>query len=297
MKKFFLLLLSFLFALLFFKFPVSALELNWPNSPFGTPLNDDSTLTDMIRYFYEWGIFLGGVLVLISFIIGGIQYISSAGNPVLMNEAKQRILSALIGLGLLLGIYLILNAINPELTIITAPSISGQVCDQDSDCTSVNSALRCENDPNPGDGIKEGICVFGYLSSCDTIDDCCGTGTSTEVIECKEDYECTDPNQGDGYKEGDCRLKPCGGVTVYDSTDFSGNSDTFSADGQCHDLLGANVSGTVQSIDIIGGCSVYLYNATSCSELSLSVTADTKDISKFGAGIHFEGIMIQSFSF
>ena len=37
------------------------LEVTWPNSPMGTPLTIKSKLTDLIKYFYEWGIGLGGL--------------------------------------------------------------------------------------------------------------------------------------------------------------------------------------------------------------------------------------------
>jgi hypothetical protein len=109
---------------------IKALETTWPTSPFGTDLNSictpidnpDCTLSILIKYFYEWGIFLGGLAVLISLIFGGFLYLTSAGNPARLREAKDRIFSALIGLVLLLSIYLILNTINPELTTLVPPS-------------------------------------------------------------------------------------------------------------------------------------------------------------------------------
>jgi len=114
---------------------ILALETTWPVSPFGTDLNaactpinsDTCTLAIMVKYFYDWGIFLGGLAVLISLIFGGFLYLTSAGDPARMREAKDRIFSALIGLVLLFSIYIILNTINPELTTLIPPTFEPPV--------------------------------------------------------------------------------------------------------------------------------------------------------------------------
>ncbi|MBI2450326.1 MAG: hypothetical protein HYV47_02175 [Candidatus Nealsonbacteria bacterium] len=97
------------------------LELNWPNSPLGTPLNESTGLTELIKYLYEWGISLGGLAVFIVLVTAGFQYLTSAGNAGKMKEALDRIRSAVIGLALLLGSVLILNTINPQLTELKIP--------------------------------------------------------------------------------------------------------------------------------------------------------------------------------
>jgi hypothetical protein len=93
-----------------------ALELNWPNSPTGTQLNDNTTLSGMVQYFYEWGIAIGGLAAFIALIAAGFQYLTSAGDPTKMADARSKITSAIFGLALLLSSWLILNTINPELT-------------------------------------------------------------------------------------------------------------------------------------------------------------------------------------
>jgi hypothetical protein len=102
---------------------VLALEVAWPSSPAGTRLTDSSTLPEVIRYFYEWGIALGGLAAFISLVIGGFQYLTSMGEPARIREAKDRIYSAFLGLILLLGSWLILNTINPQLTTLKMPSL------------------------------------------------------------------------------------------------------------------------------------------------------------------------------
>lgn len=177
MKKKILFLIIFL-AIFGIVSKVSALETTWPPSPLspGFTLTDDSTLTDVVRYFYEWGIFIGGIAVFISLLIGGFLYLTSAGNPARMGEAKDRIFSAVIGLVLLFSIYLILNTINPELTVLTTPTVSSPsstlstACDTtEADCPGPTcdcpDGQVCKNDPTPGDGVKEGTCLLSGFSS------------------------------------------------------------------------------------------------------------------------------------
>lgn len=103
---------------------VLALETNWPNSPAGTSLTDQSKLPDLIKYLYEWGIALGGLAVFISLLIAGVQYLTSLGDPTSMKEAMSRIQSAALGLVLLLSSWLILNTINPDLVSFTTEPLN-----------------------------------------------------------------------------------------------------------------------------------------------------------------------------
>lgn len=93
-----------------------ALELDWPTSPGGTYLNENSTLPQLIEYLYEWGITIGGLVTFIALVSAGFQYLTSVGDPSKMKEATSNITSAVLGLTLLLSSWLILNTINPELT-------------------------------------------------------------------------------------------------------------------------------------------------------------------------------------
>ncbi|XOA42700.1 MAG: hypothetical protein ACKKMO_02720 [Candidatus Nealsonbacteria bacterium] len=113
-----------LFVLLGFFFIVSktfALEIDWPKSPVSdTQLNDDSVLGDMVKYFYEWGITMGGLVTFFSLLIGGFKYLTSIGRPTVMKEATDQITSAFLGLILLLSSWLILNTISPQFTTFQA---------------------------------------------------------------------------------------------------------------------------------------------------------------------------------
>ncbi len=101
-----------------------ALELDWPASPGGTNLNNNSTLPQLIQYLYEWGIALGGLAVFIALVSAGFEYLGSAGDVGKMTNARKKIGSAIVGLVLLLSSWLILNTINPELTTFQPVSFS-----------------------------------------------------------------------------------------------------------------------------------------------------------------------------
>lgn len=92
------------------------LGVDWPASPLGTQISRCTNVTGMVKYFYEWGITIGGLVTFIALLIAGFQYLTSVGEPAKMTEAKNSIYSALFGLVLLLASWLILETINPQLT-------------------------------------------------------------------------------------------------------------------------------------------------------------------------------------
>jgi hypothetical protein len=231
-----------------FSFKVFALEVTWPDSPLspGFTLTDQSSLTDLVRYFYEWGIFIGGLAVLISLLIGGFLYLTSVGNPTRMSEAKDRIFSAIIGLVLLFSIYLILKTINPDLTALTPPTVSLPSssllieCDTtEADCP---NNYECEGDPNPGDGKKDGVCLLVISispSSCD------------EVI-------------------------------LYQETDYKTEIKKVGKNAGCVDLAEKGKTATVKSIKYSpknSSCTTYLYTETGCGEKPrLIILTNTPDL-------------------
>lgn len=142
------------------------LETNWPPSPAGTVLSRCSTLPDLVRYFYEWGLTIGGILTFVALLFSGVLYLTSVGKPEAMKEAKDRATSAFLGLILLFGCWLILNTINPELTSfksgpLNLSGIQFFECDTDEDCVKIyGEDYECnEPDSTKGDGTKAGTCI------------------------------------------------------------------------------------------------------------------------------------------
>jgi hypothetical protein len=191
-------------------------EISWPKSPAGTELKavwvekpglipgttklvcEYPNLTILVKYFYEWGIALGGLAVFISLIIGGFQYLTSMGEPARLAEAKDRIRSAFFGLILLLGSWLILNIINPQLTTFRSPefSVATSTLSIGAACTSTEDCIKkCEEiyEKNPEECNK-------YI------------------------FECEIPP---GQTEGVCsqKLRPCDYAVVWSEKNWSGTPE------------------------------------------------------------------------
>ncbi|MDD2626613.1 MAG: pilin [Candidatus Methanomethylophilus sp.] len=103
---------------------VFATEIAWPDSPMGTALAEyrSTTITALVRYFYEWGISIGALFAFVSIVVAGFQYLTSTGSPFKIAKAMERIKASFLGLALLLGTFLILNTINPDLTFLDISS-------------------------------------------------------------------------------------------------------------------------------------------------------------------------------
>jgi len=197
-KKFFFLLI--LLVGIIISFDAAALEVSWPTSPMNTEF-PTSSISTLVKYFYDWGIALGGLAAFISLVIAGFLYLTSVGNPAKMQAAKDRAVWAIGGLALLLSSWLILNTINPELTTLKVNPLNlsgtGAFCDTNPECIT-----KCKNE--------------------------CGTDEECET-NCEKNEECSDMNQGDGKAEGMCfskmdigKPKSCTSVKFYEDNNFSG---------------------------------------------------------------------------
>ena len=186
-----------------------ALEISWPSSPFGTVLTDSSSFTDLIRYFYEWGIAIGGIAVFIALLFGGFLYLTSAGDPGKLKEAKDRIFSAFIGLAILLGSWLILNTINPELVILKTPEANIPPMEISEISTSTFAAEPCDK-----------AYIYGDVNY---------SGTSTEIVSSTQSSIDYQPKSAKLIRIVDSTEKICGeeigcncAVKMYEKNDCSG---------------------------------------------------------------------------
>ncbi len=80
----------------------------------GYPI-DESLLVKYLSAFYVYFIGVIGILAVVMIMYGGYHYIVSLGNPTRMNQGKEIISSAIIGLVLALTSFLLLSTINPAL--------------------------------------------------------------------------------------------------------------------------------------------------------------------------------------
>jgi len=87
------------------------------------------SLTDAFQNLYTYIISIAGVIALVGLIIGGILYLTSAGDPEKLGKAKKQILAAFLGIIILFSSYLILTTINPELVSFEMPDLEDIVFD------------------------------------------------------------------------------------------------------------------------------------------------------------------------
>lgn len=98
------------------------LETGLPNIPGGQlPARDE--LPAYIKYLFLFGLGSISFLALAQMIIGGIMYILAAGNATKVEDAKDTIFQALLGVGILIVSYLLLRTINPDLVNLRNPNI------------------------------------------------------------------------------------------------------------------------------------------------------------------------------
>jgi len=109
-----ILVLLSIFAFSSFCFAERDLELQYPEEG----LTSTTTLPEYIRYILKFSFNIAGIAAFAVLIYGGFRYLTSAGNPGAIKDAKTWISSAIIGLVVLLCSYLILNMINPDITKI-----------------------------------------------------------------------------------------------------------------------------------------------------------------------------------
>ena len=81
-------------------------------------------LPQYINYLFIFGLGLIIILALTQMIIGGIMYILAAGNAAKVEDAKDMILQAIFGIGVLLISFLFLRTINPDLVNLRNPNLT-----------------------------------------------------------------------------------------------------------------------------------------------------------------------------
>ena len=83
-------------------------------------------ISGYLQTVFLFGISLAGILAVVTIVRGGIEYITAYGNPSQIENAKNRITQAILGLLLAVGAWLILYTINPDLAkgTLTIPPIN-----------------------------------------------------------------------------------------------------------------------------------------------------------------------------
>lgn len=169
--------------------------------------SSEDTASDPAAYItrlYQFALVAAVMLSLGMIIFGGLQYILSRGKPAAQSDANDRIIQALWGLVLLLGAFLILNTIDPELTKlklpltkVEAPETPALTPQQQEQQTYASGGVTPGEYQKVGDkcGVSSSVCAPGLI--CDTQSGKCITpywgwkdqNDPTEKAKCKDiDY-------------------------------------------------------------------------------------------------------------
>lgn len=91
----------------------------------GLTVKPGTMLTSYLSGIYNFLISIVGILAMAVIIYGGMRYLTSAGNTASMEDAKETIWSAVYGLALALGSWLLINVVNPDILVLKNPGVEG----------------------------------------------------------------------------------------------------------------------------------------------------------------------------
>lgn len=99
------------------------LNLDYPIPPGAPDINspDGQTLDQVIAWFYYFIIWIAGFATFVMMIVGGVKWLTSAGDPGQIRDARDQIKNAILGLLLILAAFIILLTINPGFTTLVQP--------------------------------------------------------------------------------------------------------------------------------------------------------------------------------
>lgn len=120
---------------------------------------DTGNFLNYLRDIYNFLISVVGILAMAALVYGGFRYLTSVGNPAAVEDAKDIINSAVIGLVLALGSWLILNEINPDILVLKKP---GQIGALPGKYAYNQTSTACTQSPDPNVALgNECTCADG----------------------------------------------------------------------------------------------------------------------------------------
>lgn len=161
---------------------------------------------ELLKNLYNFSLIISGLLAFGAIVYGGVLRASAGDNSKKIEESKEWIKSAIIGLILLFGAYILLNTINPALLRLDLPSLK-QVEVSISTSGSEGRALAGLSDSDARKLLKaNGIDTKLTNTSLEGIKE----GTVNEIIRMKQ--ECDTWMQKYYSQEGGCNVFISGGT-------------------------------------------------------------------------------------
>ena len=115
---------------LIYPFFAFALEIDFPDIG-GIKPTDQTGPAEWISYIFNFGMAIVGLAIIYSVVRAGIEWMTSGDNQTGITNAKGRIKGAVLGLLILLGSYVMLETINPNLVILKTPNVNIKVEEMD----------------------------------------------------------------------------------------------------------------------------------------------------------------------
>lgn len=78
-----------------------------------------------LKAIYNWGLGIAGIIAVVMLMAGGLMWITSGGSGDMVSRAQKMIVGSITGLALLVGAYLLLTIINPNL--VNLPTIDTEL--------------------------------------------------------------------------------------------------------------------------------------------------------------------------
>jgi hypothetical protein len=124
MRKIFLAILgTLLFLTPSFLSAQSFFQLDYPRIPGGPLLTPGASLQQFITYLYRLSLVAGALLAFGMILYQGVRYLTAGENFNRLQEAKEGLISAFLGLTVILGSAIILNILDPNLLIFQVQEI------------------------------------------------------------------------------------------------------------------------------------------------------------------------------
>ncbi len=82
---------------------------------------------ELVSTIFNFLLLVAGLASFVVIVLGGVRYLSSAGDPSKMGDAKGQIFSAILGIIIIFSSWMVLNTINPHLVDLKEPDFSSSL--------------------------------------------------------------------------------------------------------------------------------------------------------------------------
>jgi len=172
------------------------------------PKDWQTSISSYITRLYQFGLMISGLVALGVIMYGAVLYTLSAGNVASKEEGKEWMKSAIYGVVLLFGAYLILYTINPNLVRLSNPDISPvNLSDYEPEQVYVPDSGFGNNTVNQGGGSAIPGCEISSSGALGLFDDFVTLDVNGQQVASTGDagsFKCQKCFDGYTLKDGKC---------------------------------------------------------------------------------------------